>query len=272
MGLLLVIPALLITLLWFRKGWVVQWCWIVAVMFTFSSCGVDGKHPEWWYSEDYMGELWYEKGDYEKAAEHFRDPEHKAAAYFKAGDYQSAAELLSNDTTAAGKYNYGLALAKLGLYDDAVEAFKEVGNQNPSLREKANKNIQVVTEMKSQSADVLRFHPHTSAIDKILKNTEKDKLKERKPEAEDEQLTSDTEVKKLPTTGDRMSDEVASNIHRAKEQEFPPKDFKMEEQTSIETKVLMQKTNADPGEFLHRRFEIQRRKYYPDVKQGKETW
>ncbi|MDR2916775.1 MAG: hypothetical protein LBV74_18430 [Tannerella sp.] len=126
--------------------------------------------------------------------------------------------------------------------------------------------------MKDQASSVLRFHPHVNPLDSVLKNTEKEKLKERKPTAEDEQLSSDTEVKKLPTTGDRMSDEVASDIHRAKEQEFPPKDFSLENQMPIETKVLMQKTNADPGEFLHRRFKIQKQKYYPDVKQGKETW
>ena len=271
MGWLLIIPALLIALFWFRKGWVVQWCWVPLVFFFMASCGTDSKHPDWWYTRDYQGELWYEKGNFEKAAELFQDPSHKAAAYFKAGDYQSAAEMLADDTTATGKFNYGLALSQLGLYDEAMDAFGQAADKDPALKEKADQNIDATRLMKDQAISSMRFQPHPSPIDSVLKNTEKGKLKERKPQTEDEQLSSDTEVKKLPTKGDRMSDEVASDIHRAKEQKFPPKDFKMDE-TPIETKVLMQKTNADPGEFLHRRFEIQKQKYYPDVKQGKDEW
>ncbi len=265
MGWLLLIPSLVITLFWFRKGWMVQWCFIPLMILSLSSCGTNSKHPDWWYTKDYQGELWYEKGDYEKAAELFSDNQHKAAAYFKDGDYQSAAQLLADDTTAIGKYNYGLTLNKLGFYDEAVSAFQQAEKQDPSLKSNAEHNINVSQLMKDQATSALRFQPHPNVLDSILKHTEKGKLKERKPESEDEELSSDTEVKKMPTTGDRVSDEVVSDIHRAKEQEFPPKDFKMDN-VPVETKVLMQKTNADPGEFLRRRFEIQKQRYYPGVK------
>ncbi|MDR2916774.1 MAG: VWA domain-containing protein [Tannerella sp.] len=141
MGWILLIPALLITLFWFRKGWVVQWCWIPLVFLSFSSCGVDSKYPDLWYTKDYQAELWYEKGDYDKAAELFQDNPHKAAAYIKAEDFLSAAILLADDTTASGKYNYGLALAKLGLYDDAISAFQEAASKDPDLQNKAYHNI-----------------------------------------------------------------------------------------------------------------------------------
>ncbi len=272
MGWLLLIPALIITLFWFRKGWMVQWCWIPLLVLSLTSCGVDSQHPAWWYTDDYQGQLWYAKGNYEQAAEHYQDIPHKAAAYFRSGDYQSAAELLANDSSATGQYNYGLVLAHMGMYDEAIGAFRQAASEDPTLQSQADKNIDATKLMKDQASSVLKFKPEESMVDKALKATEKDKLKERKPQSEDEQLSSDTEVKKLPTHGDRTSDEVQSNIHRAKEQKFPPKDFKMDTQEPIETKVLMQKTNADPGEFLHRRFEIQKQKYYPDVKQSKETW
>ncbi len=272
MGWLLLIPALLITLLWFRKGWVVQWCWLPLALVSLASCSVEGRHASWWYTPDYRAEKLYEQGRYDEAAELFEDDAHRAAACFKKGDYQATAELLAYDTTATGRYNYGLALAKLGFYDDAIDAFSAAASEDASLREKASKNIDATKLMKDQASSVLRFHPHGSSIDSILKKTEKGKLKERKPQSKDEELSSDTEVKKMPTKGDRASDEVASDIHRGKEQKFPPKDFKMEKQEPIETQILMQKTNADPGEFLHRRFEIQKQKYYPNVKAGKEDW
>ncbi len=269
MGWILLIPALIIIMFNFRKGWVVQWCWLPLVMLSFASCGTDSKHPNWWYTHDYQGEMWEKKGDYIKAADLYQDNMHKAVAYFKAGDYQSASELFGMDTTAMGQYNYGLALAKLGNYDGAINAFQKVAAMSSSLKELAQENIDVSQLMKDEAGSVMRFQPNENSIDSVLKHTEKGKLKERKPESEDEQLSSDTEVKKLPTTGDRISDEVQSDIHRAKEQKFPPKDFKMDPPIPMETKILMQKTNADPGEFLHRRFEIQKQRYYPDVRQGK---
>ncbi len=268
-GWLLLIPTLIIAAFWFRKGWVVQWCLVPMLMCTLVSCGVVGKHPDWWYTPDYQGKLWEQKGDYAEAADAYQDNMHKAAAYFKAGDYRSAAELFGADTTAAGQYNYGLSLAKLGDYDEAMTAFREAASLDESLKDRVQKSIDAAKLMKDQAESVMRFQPHESSIDSVLKNTEKGKLKERKPQTEDEQLSSDTEVKKLPTKGDRMSDEVQSDIHRAREQKFPPKDFKTDPTVPPETKVLMQKTNADPGEFLHRRFEIQKQRYYPDVKQGK---
>lgn len=271
MGWLLLIPAILIALFWFRKGWTIQWCWMLLFLSSLSSCEIDSKQADWWYSKNYQGEQWYQQGNYEKASELFEDAPHKAAAYFKTGDYLSAAELLANDSSATGQYNYGLTLIKLGLYDEATNAFHRAAQQDPSLKTHADKNATIAQLMKDQAISSMRFQPHPNMLDSILKHTEKGKLKERKPQTEDEQVSSDTEVKKLPTTGDRTSDEVASNIHKRKEQEFPPKDFKIDN-VPIETKVLMQKTNADPGQFLHRRFIIQKQKYYPDVKQSKETW
>ncbi len=272
MGWIFLIPALIIMIFWFRKGWVVQWCLIPFIFISFTSCGVDSKHPDWWYTPDYQGQMWYNKGDYKQAAEHFEDNTHKAVAYYKAGDYHSAVELFAEDSTAAGRYNYGLALAKLGSYDDAVQAFQAAASLDPSLKQAAEKNIDATKLMKDEASSVMRFQPDKSMVDKALEATKKDPLKERKPQSEDEQLSSDTEVKKLPTHGDRISDEVQSDIHRAKEQKFPPKDFKMDTKMPVETKVLMQKTNADPGEFLHRRFEIQQKKYFPDEKGTKENW
>ncbi len=266
MGWLLLIPALIIALLGFRKGWVVQWCMVPFIIMLLPSCSTDSRHADWWYTDNYRAEKLYEKGKYEEAAELFTDNAHKAAAYFKKGDYQSVAELLADDTTAFGRYNYGLALAKLGYYDEAISSFQSAGKQDASLQKQVRSSIDAAKLMKDQAQSAMRFNPQASPLDSILNKTEKGKLKERKATSEDEQLSSDTEVKKLPTKGDRLSDEVASDIHRAKEQKFPPKDFKIDEQVPVETKVLMQKTNADPSEFLHRRFEIQKQKYYPNVK------
>ncbi len=271
-GLLFLIPALLVVAMWFRRGWVVQWCWLPLATLSLSSCGTDSKHPDWWYTPNYQGQLWYTEGDYAQAAEYFTDPAHKAIAYYKAGNYDAASELFAMDTTVSGQYNYALSLAKMGLYAEAETIFEKIGTMDPSLKSQAEQSLEATRKLHAQADSVMRFDAqHGNKSDKTLDKGE-GRLKERKPTQEDEQLSSDTEVKKLPTHGDRMSDEVASDIHRAKEQKFPPKDFKIETNVPLETKVLMQQTHADPGEFLHRRFELQKQRYYPNVKQGSNIY
>jgi Ca-activated chloride channel family protein len=276
MGWLLLIPALVIALFWFRKGWVIQWCWLPLV-FLFSSCGVSSKHPDWWYSKDYQGQLLENAGRYEDAAERFDNDQHKAIAYFKAGNYEAAADLFALDTSAASTYNRGLALAKLGRYDDALTEFNRAISLDPKMQATVLNSINKTKSAQQKANSVQKYDPHDVSKDvkDLAKNDKKkdkkDPLKERKPESQDEQLSSDTRVKKLPTSGNRVTDEVASNIHMGKEAKTPPKDFSLQKQQSAE-QVIMRQTQADPSEFLHRRFELQVHRYYKNIKKPKEAW
>ncbi len=273
MGWLLVIPSLVIAAFWFRKGWVIQWSWILFACLLFSSCGLKSRHPDWWYTKDYQGQLYTNVNEYAKSAETFENNTRKAIAYFKAGDYETAAELFEMDTSAASQYDRGLALAKLGRYTEAISVFEKVETIDPAFKDKVSNSILKTRQQKMKVDSLIKFDPQKAKeLAENKKNEKKDALKERKAKSEDEQLSSDTQVKKLPNFGSRVTDEVQSTIHKYKEAKFPPKDFKLEKQESTEDKILMQKTNADPGEFLHRRFELQRMRYYKNVKPGKESW
>ncbi len=253
-GLLFLLPALLIGLLWFRKGWAIQWCWLPFILLGVS-CKPDSKQADWWYTRDDQAEAFYKENKFEEAAPLYSDAEHKAAAYFKAGDFQTAADLLEQDSSSSGRYNRAMALANLGQFELADSLFKMAGNANRQLAARAEKNrMQIIaTEIAIDSLN----HLGDSAV-WMMGGNKKEKLKERKPQSEDDQLSADTKVKKLPTTGDRVTDEAQSNQHRYKEAKFPPKDFKLEKPDPSEN-IIMQKVNADPQEFLKRRFEIQQR-------------
>lgn len=277
MGWLLIIPALMVTLFWFRKGWVIQWCLLPLALFGFSSCGVNSEHPDWWYSDDYQGQLLENLGRYDEAAEKFTDDTHKAVAYFKAGNYEAAADLFELDSSASAAFNRGLALAKLGRYDEAIDAFDKAINLDPSLKATALKSIHETKSAKQKADSVLQYDPRN--VDKNIKDlsekkqkNKKDSLKERKAETEDEKLSSDTRVKKLPKSGDRVTDETASNIHMGKEAKIPPKDFNQEKPSQSAEQILMRQTAPDPSEFLHRRFELQVKRYYKNVKKEKDPW
>jgi Ca-activated chloride channel family protein len=275
MGLLFMIPVLPITLFWFRKGWVIQWCCAGLSISMLSSCGLHSKHPDWWYSKDYQGQLLADAGRYEEAAERFEDDQHKAIAFFKAGNFEAAADLFAMDSSASASYNRGLALARLGRYDEAMDAFGKAIHLDPSLKNKVSASMQETETAKHRADSVLQYDQ--ASVSNKMKDLaggkkKKDPLKERKAANDDEKLSSDTRVKKLPKFGNRVTDEVASNIHRGKEAKTPPKDFQQQKPGQTSEQILMQQVQNDPSEFLHRRFELQVKRYYKDLPKSKNSW
>ena len=73
-GYWILIPLVLLTLLWFRRGWMVHWIWL---LFLIPGCSSpdDYKIPDLFRTRDKQGELLMEKGAPEEAAERFESEE-----------------------------------------------------------------------------------------------------------------------------------------------------------------------------------------------------
>ncbi|RPD39015.1 VWA domain-containing protein [Chitinophaga barathri] len=265
MGYLLILPALLIALYWFRKGWAIQWCW-AALMLALGGCSVNSREADWWYTKDYQAQVLYNEGKYTEAADRFKDLPHKGVAYYKAGDYEAAAEVFALDTTAAGQYNRGLSLTKLGKYDEAMEAFSLAEQKDSSFKRLAEAGKQHLNVTKVETDSVMRYDKKSDSV--VKKAQGKDSLKERKPTAQDQKLASETQVKDLPKSGDRLTEEVKSNIHEAHESDDPPSgDSTGKAGKPLDMKnLILRKPPADPGMFLHKRFVLQQKRYYKNIK------
>jgi len=278
MGYLMIIPALFITAFWFRRGWTIQWCLLLFSTLLLSSCGLQSKNPDWWYSKDYQGQLLENAGKYADAAELFEDDKHKAVAYFKAGNYAAAADLFALDSTAAGNYNMGLALAKQGRYDAAEIAFNKAETLDPALKEIVKSSLEATKAIKKRAGSITQFAQKSigkTTRDKDIatkKNHKNDPLKEHKPISEDDQLSSDTRVKNLPKFGNRVSDEVATNIRKAKEAKNPGTTSPKDKSGELASNILLRKAEADPAEFLHKRFLLQEKLYYKKIERSKTQW
>ncbi|MGO4291990.1 VWA domain-containing protein [Chitinophaga sp. RAB17] len=268
MGYLVIVPVGLLVLLWFRKGWAIQWC-CIPFLLLLGSCSVNSREANWWYTRDYQGQVLYKAGDYQQAADRFKDIPHKAAAAFKAGDYDAAAALYALDSSASGQYNLGLALAKSGRFDEAMSAFARAGQLNPDLEKKAANSISKVSKAKMQVDSVVKMGQKNTKVKEDKKNGP---LKERKRKPDDPGLSADTKVKNMPKTGDRLTDEVKSNIHQAQESQEGPSKNDTATNNDVMKHIILRRPPADPGEFLHKRFELQRKRYFQQVKPGTEQW
>jgi Ca-activated chloride channel family protein len=279
MGYLMIYPALLITAFWFRKGWTVQWCILLLSTLALSSCGLKSKNPDWWYSKDYQGQMLENAGKYADAADRFEDDKRKAVAYFKAGNYSAAADLFSLDSTAAGTYNMGLALAKQGRYDAAEDAFNKAISLDSTLKGTVSKSLAATKATKHQADSIAQLSKTSvskTTHDKQIASKKKhkdDPLKEHKPQSDDEQLSADTRVKNLPKFGNRTTDKTASNIHIGKEAKKPGKTPPQKNQSGqLASNILLRKVEADPSEFLHKRFLLQEKLYYKKTAKSKTPW
>lgn len=80
---------------------------------------------DWWLTPDQAGQRAFEREDYAGAAARYGDPAWQAAARYRAGDYAGAADTLAAREDAESLYNRGNALARLGRYEEALEAWDQ---------------------------------------------------------------------------------------------------------------------------------------------------
>jgi len=261
-GIFLLIPALLLSLLFFRKGFMIQWCLFFSCYF-FSSCSPDNRYASFWYSPDYQGQLLEADSLYLEAAEAYENIQRKAVAYYKAGDFVAASALFEQDSSANGQYNLALSLTKLGRFEEAQGLFENL-KDNPKFSIQSAKIDQLIDMVKDErlaSDSINRFDP----TEVLSKTADDEPLAERKASSKDEQLSSDTETDELPKGGDRVTDEVETGITKAEEMEKPMKDMDIGVNADAQN-IMLRAISANPSEFLRRRFKFQQEKYFPKIK------
>jgi Ca-activated chloride channel family protein len=148
-GYWLTIPIAAIAVLWFRKGWTVRWTSAaLAVVFVLPPA-TDQSHFSWmdlWLTHDQQGRYYFERGEYQKAAAKFEDPMWKGLAFSRAGNYEDALNAFALSDSAEAWYNQGNALAHMGKYPDAVQAYQQALARRHSWPE-AEKNLALVESL-----------------------------------------------------------------------------------------------------------------------------
>lgn len=148
-GYWLTIPVCAIAMFWFRKGWVVRWAAIGIAFCSLHPPAHAQTRFTWmdlWLTHDQQGRYYFERNDFKKAAERFDDPIWRGISLAHAGDHEAALNSLALSDTAEAWYNQGDALAHLGRYKDASQAFQEALGRRPSWRE-AEENLALVKSL-----------------------------------------------------------------------------------------------------------------------------
>ncbi|MCW8923584.1 MAG: VWA domain-containing protein [Gammaproteobacteria bacterium] len=147
--LLLVIP---LVALWARKGWLL--CFTALMLpIPEPAYALDAEHL--WKNPDQQAMALFNAGDSKQAAEKFQQENWKASAHYRAGEYDKALQALENPASSDDFYNKGNALAKLGRYPEAIEAYDEAlkldaDNEDASFN---RKQVEQALQKQQQQSD-----------------------------------------------------------------------------------------------------------------------
>lgn len=148
-GYFFVVPIALLGLIWFRKGWTVQWApALLLLALTGCSSGRDGglRFADLWLTPDQQGRYHLEREDFATAAQRFGEPLWKGIAFYRAGDYDAAIDWLARVQSPEGYYNLGNAFARIGAYSEAVESYDLALELRPDWSE-AQENRDLVASL-----------------------------------------------------------------------------------------------------------------------------
>ncbi|MCP4382961.1 MAG: VWA domain-containing protein [Hyphomicrobiales bacterium] len=155
-GWLFAIPAALLALLWFRRGWTMRWSFAAVAAFAFMAGDtaraegvadfLGGTVAGWFLTPDQQGQIAYNNKRFAESADLFRDPEWEGYALFRAGKYPEAAEAMARLDTADAAITEGIARIRNREYRAGIAAFEKALEREPD-NEIAAHNLEVAVAM-----------------------------------------------------------------------------------------------------------------------------
>ena len=125
----LVLLALPLAALTFRRGLI----WLLPLYILVVP--PDAQAFDWqslWRNDDQRASRLFDEGEHAAAARLFDNPGWKASANYRAGDYAAALDGWRQLDDEDALYNRGNALARLGRFDDAIDAYDTLLERNPA--------------------------------------------------------------------------------------------------------------------------------------------
>jgi len=148
-GYYLAFPAGLLTAVWFRKGWTVRWSsmvLLIALLGIAEPAAAEFRWMDLFLTADQQGRHYFEKGDFETAAERFADPMWKGISLYRGGDYSSAVDQFALVDSADGDFYLGNCYARMGDYPAAAASYDDALKRREEFPE-AVANRELVTAL-----------------------------------------------------------------------------------------------------------------------------
>jgi len=147
-GWIFAVPAALLCLIWFRRGWTMRWAIVVMAVCVTAPPGTaraDGI-ASWFLTPDQQGQRAFNQRDFARAASLFEDPMWRGYALYRSGQYEAAVDVLATVETAEAAHVQGMAHIKNRQYREGVRAFETVLTRDPDYPDAAE-NLKTAQEI-----------------------------------------------------------------------------------------------------------------------------
>jgi len=268
----LLFPVALIALFWFRRGWMVQWMFLISIL--IYGCNGDTSIDEettsiepdkfqfadLWFTNDQQGQRLYDKGDFFQAAEKYDDLMRRGVSYYRAGEFDKAKSVFALINSPQGYYNLGMAYAETGNLLAAKEAFSQALELYPDYEE-AKENLEEIEKLipKKKKIQLQEIYDTDS------KQQEQSQGLDQKEDKEGDEGQQDGEGEKS------QPGESGSTQQQDKDDMmFFNEDVPLSKEEAKD--IVLRQLSSDPAVFLKRKFLYQFYKLKDKPKPPEKTW
>ncbi len=192
-------------LAWFRKGWLVKWCFVgalsIGTLSPNTAMASEISFADIWLTKDQQASIAYHNNEFEKAGMLFENPLMKAQSYFENGDYKKAHAYFLRINTLEAKVMAANSLFKQREYVAARAFYKDLLKEYPENK-MVDFNYKLIVAL---IEEINRFSESQA-------NTEKDVSKELgdddpvAAEGADENVSEEQMIKKQITADELLQD------------------------------------------------------------------
>ena len=286
----LVLLLLPLAALAFRRGWVVVVVLAVSPLPLLSAGQAQASvWDDLWQTRDQQARQALAGGDATDAAALFENPEWQAVARYRAGDYAESAAQFAEQGDTRNLYNLGNALARLGEFESAIDAYETVLEMEPDHVDAAyNRDLlrQLQQQQQEQSqqqgeGDEQQSADQQGGEDSATESAQQgqDGNSESSSEAAEsaqanEQQTSDEDMQALQEELERAAEQARRENQALQEQALSEEQLEalrraQEQQQAMEQ--WLRRIPNDPGGLLRRKFRYQYQRMGKD-QDGNNLW
>jgi len=278
----LLLPALLIASLAFRKGLVFGLLFLIIPMVkpTTVSAQVNEQSTEvvnqappstgtqiWqdlWLTPNQQAQQAFNKQQHNKAAQLFQDASWKSASLYRSGQYQAAIDAnRAEDTTSL--YNRANALAKAGQFEPAIQTYTQVLEMQPN-HEDAEFNKKLVEDLLKQQQEQEQEQEQQDSDDQQQSQQQQD---QQQSDQQQEQQEQDQQQQQQDQQSEQQQQEQ-------QEQELKELEQMSEEEKKQVLEQWLRQIKDDPGGLLRRKMYMEYQRRQKQNKQlqekGEKVW
>jgi Ca-activated chloride channel family protein len=231
----------------------------------------DAQALDWqglWKNQEQQAHEMFEQGEFDSAAKKFDSQAWRASSHYRAGDFESALNQWQQLDDAGALYNRGNALAQLGKYEAAIDAYDQLLSSHPT-HDDARYNKQIIEDLleqqqQQQSEQQQPGEQQQSGEEQQDQEQSGDQSgdqsgqQSQSNEMQNEQSPEQSEAQQNPEDGQSETESTEDSAQQSNDQQESM--ASLEEQMSEQaTEQWLRKIPDDPGGLLRRKFLYQYR-------------